>query len=260
MMEKSAEEQFLNGGLNGREDDNDPFKSPDSAMDPLTRKPKTSLECYYERVERDQAGRTNNNFKTDLFGGKKDRATEDRLSLDGSKDERTPGKNQDIYSRANGQMSNNASMDNNFSRTGIKTTGERSFGESASDPFDRATLQRETRMDNFKKLLDGPSRSQPQNNVNSFQKSSPYASPGYSTQRPTSHSPPPSWSSVKPATAPALNTGSSFSKSSGIVGGATRPAGLQDYASSASASLSTPITPVQQTKVKPSTYSPPTRR
>ncbi len=259
MMEKSAEEQFLNGRLNGQEDDNDPFKSPDSSMDPLNRKRKTSLERYYERVERDQTGRTNNNFKTDLFGGKKERTVEERFSLDSSKEENATKKDRDIYSRANRQMSNNASMDNNFSRTGIKPDGERSFGASSGDPFDRARTQQETRMDNFKKLLEGNSRSQPQDNIG-FQKSSPYVSPGYSVQRPANTLTTPSWSSVKPATTLPLNTGSSFSKSAGIVGGAARPVGLQDYATSAGASLSTPLAPVQQSKVKPSTYSPPTRR
>lgn len=259
MMDKNAEEQFLNGNQNGQDDPNDPFKSPDSSIDPLTRKPKNALERYYDRLEREQIGRTNHNSTADLFGRKKERTTEEKSALEGNKAENNLGREQDIYSRANRQMSNNASTDNSFSRTEKKSDGKRSFGVSAAGPFDRANTQRETRMENFKKLLEGPARPQPQNN-NSFQKSSPYGSPGYSVQRPANPLPSPSWSSMKPTTAPPLNPGSSFSKSAGIVGGAARPAGLQDYASSASASLSTPITPIQPAKMKPSAFNPPTRR
>ena len=259
MMDKNAEEQFLNGNQNGQEDLNNPFKSPEASVDPLTRKPKTTLERYYDRLEREQIGRTNHYSTTDLFGRKKEQTIEEKYALEGKKGDNYLGREQDIYSRANRQMSNNASTDNSFSRTGKPPDGERSFGATVNDPFDRASTQRETRMENFKKLLEGPARPQPQNN-NSFQKTSPYGSPGYSAQRPANPPPSPSWSFVKPTTLSPLNPGSSFSKSSGIVGGAARPAGLQDYASSASASLSTPIAPVQPVKMKPSAFNPPTRR
>ena len=259
LMEKNADEDFLNGKQIGQEDPNDPFKSPESTMDPLRHKPKTSLERYYDRLEREQGIRTNSNSTTDLFGRKKERTTEEKNALESGQKENNSGREQDFYSRANGQMSNNAATDNGFSRTGKKPDGERTLRVNTSDPIDRASLQRETRMDNFKKLLDGPVRAQPQDSVG-VQKAYSYGGAENTAQRPNYLTPTPTWSSVKPTTAPLLNPGSSFSKSSGIVGGAARPIGLQDYASSAGASLSTPVAPVQQTKMKTSTFNPPTRR
>jgi hypothetical protein len=259
IMEKSVEEQFLIGNQSGQEDPNDPFKSPESSLDPLRHKPKTALDRYYDRLEREQAGRTNSNSATDLFGRNKERSLEEKNSLEAGQSGYTSGPEHNMYSRANHQTSNNAATDNGFSRTGKKPDSVRSLDGSVSDPFDRAATQRETRMENFKKLLDGPTYNHPQNN-NSFQKFSTYGSTEPSVQRPTQLTPPPTWSSAKPTAAPPQNPGSSFSKSAGIVGGAARPAGLQDYASSAGASLSTPIAPIQQPKMKPSAFNPPTRR
>ncbi len=255
ILEKSAEEQFLNGNQSGQEDLNDPFKSPDSAMDPLRKtKSLTPLDRYYERLEKEQGVRTNKSNTLDLFGNKKERTTEEKHALESNR--HNAGREQDIYSKAYGQSSNNAATDNLFSRTGKMPEGGR-VGSPSGNGVDHAMIQRETRMENFKKLLDGPTYSQPQNN-NYLPKASTYGSTEKSGQRPGYITPAPTFSS-KPATAtPVL--GSSFSKSSGIVGTAGRPVGLQDYASSDAARLSTPVAPVQQPKMKPSTFNPPTRR
>jgi hypothetical protein len=191
-----------------------------------------------------------------LFGNKKERTTEEKNALESNR--QNVGREQDIYSKSFGQTSNNAATDNNFSRTGKKPESGR-FGASSGDAIDRAILQRETRMENFKKLLDGPAYTQPVNQ-NNFRTTPTYSGAEPSGQRSTYLNPTPSWSSSKPASAPLVVPGSSFTKSSGIVGGAGRPTGLQDYATSAGASLSTPVAPIQPTKIKPSTYSPPTRR
>lgn len=256
ILEKSAEEQFLNGNQSGHDDPNDPFKSPDSSMDPLRKKPKNALERYYDRLEKEQGARTNKSGTLDLFGNKKERTTEEKNALESNR--QNTGREQDIYSKSFGQASNNAATDNNFSRTGKKPDGGR-LGASSGDAVDRAFLQRETRMENFKKLLDGPTYSQPQNN-NYLPKASSYGSTEPTSQRPGYLTPAPSWSSSKPISPAPIIPGSSFSKSSGIVGTAGRPVGLQDYASSDAARLSTPVAPVQQPKMKPSTFNPPTRR
>ena len=258
ILEKSAEEQFLNGKPGDQDDPDDPFKSPDSSLDPLRKKPKTALDRYYDRLEKEQGVRTNKTGELDLFGNKKERTTEEKTALEANRKEKNSAKGQDAFSRTSGQSSNNAATDINFSRTGKKPDGGR-FGVSSGDAVDRATLQRETRMDNFKKLLDGPAYTQPVNQ-NNFQTTPSYSGAESLAQRSTYLNPTPSWSSAKPASSPLVIPGSSFTKSSGIVGGAGRPVGLQDYATSAGASLSTPVAPIQQTKVKPSTYSPPTRR
>ena len=260
ILEKSAEEQFLNGYLSGQEDPNDPFKSPESSMDPLRRnKPKTSLDRYYDRLEKEQGARTNKSGTVDLFGNKKERTTEEKNALEANQKDKKSDSDPDAFSRTGGQNSNNAATDNNFSRTGRKPVGGR-FGSSTADAVDRATLQRETRMENFKKLLDGPAYTQPLNQ-NNFQSTPSYGNTESSSQRSSYLNPSPSWSPTKPGSTTPVIPGSSFTKSSGIVGGAGRPIGLQDYATSAGASLSTPVTPVQQQKkAKPSTYSPPTWR
>ena len=121
-------------------------------MDPLNNnKPKTSLERYYDRLEKEQMGRTNNSSSTDFFGRKKDRTSDEKSSLEANQEERLKSDEQDIYSRANRQMSNSASNDNRLSRTGNNPNGNRTFEENPYDPFDRANKQRETRMENFKK-------------------------------------------------------------------------------------------------------------
>lgn len=258
ILEKSAEEQFLHGNANGQDDPDDPFKSSESSMDPLRYKPKTALDRYYDRLEREQTGRTNNSSTTDLFGRNKERTAEEKSALEANQNDQNPKREQDVFSQYNKQSPNKADTDSSLSKAGKKPDGERSFGVNAFEPVDRAILQRETRMENFKKLLDGPAHTQPQNN--NIQKPSAYGSTEPSTPRSAYPTPSPAWSSVKPTTAPSLNPGSSFKKSAGIVGGAARPAGLQDYALSSGASLSTPITPIQEKKMKPSTFSPPTRR
>lgn len=260
ILDKSAEEEFLNGGQPGQEDPYNPFKSPDSSLDPLRRnKPKTALDRYYDRLEREQGARTNKNSTLDFFGNNKERTTEEKNALESNQQNKNAGTSYDAFSRAGNQNSNNAAADNVFSRTGKRPEGGR-FGTTASDPFDRATLQRDSRMENFKKLLDGPAYSQPQNN-NNFQRTSAFGNTEPAAQRSGYITPGPTWSSSKPQTTTPLIPGSSFTKSSGIVGTAGKPAGLQDYASSDAARLSTPIAlPAQQPKMKPSTYSPPTRR
>ena len=260
ILEKSAEEQFLNGGNKGQEDLNDPFKSPDRTMDPLNNnKPKTALDRYYDRLEKEQMGRTNNNSSTDLFGRKKDRTSDEKSALEAKQDERLKGEEQDIYSRVNRQMSNNTPTDNRLSRTGNNPSGNRMIEANPYDPYDRAIKQRETRMENFQKLLGGSGGAQPQNN-NNFQKNSSYGNSTPEPTRPSYLAPAPTWSQSKPAGVSAVVPGSSFTKSSGMVGAAGKPAGLQDYSSSAAASISTPIAPIQQTKKKTSSFNPPTRR
>ena len=135
ILEKSAEEQFLNGGNKGQEDLNDPFKSPDRTMDPLNNnKPKTALDRYYDRLEKEQMGRTNNNSSTDLFGRKKDRTSDEKSALEAKQDERLKGEEQDIYSRANRQMSNNTQTDNRLSRTGNNLEGNRMVEANNAKP------------------------------------------------------------------------------------------------------------------------------
>lgn len=259
ILEKSAEEQFLNGNQSDQEDLNDPFKSPDTTMDPLRKnRSKTPLDRYYDRLEKEQGVRTNKSDTFDLFGNKKERTSDEKHALESNR--HNAGREQDIYSKTSGQASNNAATDNIFSRTG-KMPEEGKFGATGGGAVDRAMIRRETRMENFKKLLDGPaySQSQPQNN-NYHPKAANYGSGESSSQRPGYITPAPTWSSSKPVTTTPINPGSSFTKSSGIVGSAGRPVGLQDYASSDAARLSTPVAPVQQPKMKPSTFNPPTRR
>jgi hypothetical protein len=259
ILDKSVEEEFLNGHQRGQEDPNDPFKSPDASMDPLRRnKPKTALDRYYDRLEKEQGAKTNRSSTLDLFGNNKERTTEEKNALESNQRNKNAGASQDAFSRTGNQISNNAAADNVFSRTGKRPEGGR-FSAPASDPFDRATLHRETRMENFKKLLEGPTYSQPQYNVN-VPRSSSYGSVESSGQRPGYITPSPTTSSSKPYSSATIIPGSSFTKSSGIVGAAGRPAGLQEYSTTAGASLSTPVAPTLQPKMKPSTFSPPTRR
>lgn len=256
ILEKSAEEQFLNGKQGEQEDLNDPFKSPDSTMDPLGKnKSKTALDRYYDRLEKEQGVRTNKSDTLDFFGNKKERTVEEKHALESNR--HNAGREQDIYSKTFGQASTNAATENIFSRTGKIPEGGR-IGSPSRSGVDRAMLRQETRMENFKKLLDGPAYSQPKND-NFIPKASSYGSTEKVAQRLGYITPTPSFSS-KPATTTPLVPGSSFSKSSGIVGTAGRPSGLQEYESSDAAQLSTPVAPVQKPKMKPSTFNPPTRR
>lgn len=257
ILEKSAEEQFLKGENSGQEDQNDPFKSPEKPLGLFNDKPKTSLERYYDRLEKDQIGRTNNSSTTDLFGRRNARTSDEKTGLEASPANQFSGMEQPSYLRPSVK---NPDAGSSFKK---EFTAEKSlFGDRAAEmnptgPFDRATKQSEARMENFKKLLDGSANSKPRNNNNL--KPVPYGNTAPATTRPDNLSATPTWSQSKPA-AGLDDSRRAFTKSAGMVGSAGKPKGIQDYGSSDAASLSTPIAPIQPTKRVRPTYNPPTGR
>lgn len=268
ILEQKAEERFLNGENSATDDPNDPFKSPDSLLDPYNKgKPKTSLDRYYDRIEKDQAARTNANTSTDLFGKKKDDKPDDYLGLNDKKRDDPFNREQDSYTRSNRRMSNNASIDKDNSPLNGFTKATKMFESRPTNPQDREFQQRESRLDNFKKLLDGnPSSAPAQNpylnngNPTASAYSSPYNSSVPTSTRPTYLSPTPPAYQPKPYGNSQPNGISSFSTTAGVVGAPGRPTGIQDFGVSSGASISTPIAPIQQPRRVISTYNPPTRR
>lgn len=260
ILEKKAEEQFLNGENSSADDPNDPFKSPDSTLDPYgNRKPKTALDRYYDRLEKDHSARTNSNSSTDLFGRKKDEKSDDYLNPDSKEKSDSLNREQDSYTRMNRRMSNNASTDKENSSLSGFTKATKLFDAKPSSAADREFLQRESRLENFKKLLDGDNGAPSQNNYLNPSVSA-YGNPSSSATRPNYLTPTTPSYQPKPYGNSQPNYGSSFNTTAGVIGAPGRPAGVQDFGVSAGASLSTPIAPPQQPRRVISTYNPPTRR
>ena len=260
ILEQKAEEQFLNGEKSLADDPNDPFKSSDSTLDSYgNRKPKTALDRYYDRIEKDRFARTNANSSTDMFGRKKEEKSDDYLNPGAKEKDDLLNREQDSSARTNRRMSNNVSTDKENSSLSGFTKATKLFDGKPSNPAERELLQRESRLDNFKKLLDGNTGAQPQNNylntgVSTYGNTSPNQSrPNYLTPTTPSYQPKP-YGNSQP------NYGSSFNTSAGVIGAPGRPVGVQDFGISAGASISTPNAPIQPQRRVTSTYNPPTRR
>ncbi len=207
---------------------------------------------YNDQADQSRATRTNQSAPSDPFGEKKDQ--EDRPL--GFSSDRNPGsglENRGIASRNLRPLSDGiAPRDSLFSDRPNSQALIDPWGNSADDSFERAKLKRETRLDEFKRLLDGPGAAPREKGIYG---SAYHLNPQQPASRPTATSP--SWSEPKPVvkTAPAPT----FAETAGLVGTPGTPSGLPDF--DRASSLSTPPSPVPQAKpLVPSTFKIPKRR
>jgi hypothetical protein len=225
LLDKRAEELYLSPDA---APDDDLLKDSSTA-DPFSRTPKTAVERYYDRLDR--AGTLTNQARSgDLFGEKPVR---DSSAL--SPDRPFNPLDEEKFSAVrNLRFQSNAFSDRGglYSQELKPRTFGDVFGVGPSDTSERFTRSKESRLDNFKRLLDGssaPSR----NDFNT----PPPTTPSVTYKPGPAYAPAaaPVWSST-----PTPVQGSSFSSSAGVVGAPARPQGLPDFAVSASSLATTP--------------------
>jgi len=242
LLEKRAEAMYL------LPDDKDStfrrdalLPADEGALDPTGRLPKSELDRYYDRIDRQKLGTTNQSTRNlDLFGRKTD--PEDKDDVKTKPSGGLFGGEPAISARAFGQLTNSNSGGGFLSS---EPSGPRSFGEifglgpaETSRPKDRA---RDTRLEEFKRMLDGP---------------------GFGSRNEFNVAPPPSASTPsqvsKPvlgvpgssfSVAPQLGAGSALGDSSGFAGAIGTPVGVPDYAKG-TPSL-TPTPPLQKATPRP---------
>lgn len=245
LMDKRAEDLYL-GSESAATDD---FTKSDDELDPFKKKIKSPLESYYDRMDR-QAAATNQTARTDdlLAGGKEDPDSADNLGLGRL---RNPLESPAL---ANSQNPRPVLGGGRPSSSYSENLKPRSFGDifglSPSEPADRFSRSKETRLDNFKRLLDGPSAA-PRTDF-----TAPAAVTGAAPKPGTggSTAPPPAWTTPQPA--PATDT---FDKRAGLVGSPAKPQGLTEFAVSFP-SLSTPPAVPPAKPPPPPTFKVPKRQ
>lgn len=245
LMDKRAEDLYLSSDptttddLTKSEDETDPFK----------KKIKSPLESYYDRMDRQAAAATNQTPHSDdlLSGVKDERDSADNLGLGRL---RNPLESPNL---PNAQNLRSLTGSDRTSSSYSDSLKPRAFGDifglSSTDSSDRFTKSKETRLDNFKRLLDGPTAA-PRTDFNAplpVAGAAPKLSPGGYTP------PTPAWATPQPT-----SRTDTFDKRAGLVGTLSKPQGLPEFAAS-SPSLSTPP-PLQPAKpLPPPTFKVPKR-
>lgn len=252
-LHERAEQMFLSL----EPEDDDPFKASEESFDPYNKKPKTSLDRYYDRLDRNRVAVTNRTSVNDLFGDKKDKEKE-RRDESGFDKKKPIGFSDDERS----VTSRNVRLMSNSSPTGDSLFSEKNKARGSGEMFDsgkqisfyeRNKTKSETRLEEYKRLLDGPgyghdTREKVKPVVSAYETAAPQAIYGAAA---------PTWSSTKPAAkTPPANT---FATSAGLVGTPAAPQGLKDFDSAASLSTPPPKPPPAK-PAKPSTFNIPKRR
>jgi len=245
-MNQRAEQMFLNPELFEGEDD--PYQLSDSGRDPFQTKPRTDLDRYYDRLDRNRVALTNRAPSNDLFEQKKPDVFGDRPSGNGLDADLSAARTLTL-------MSNSSAGSAGFFNDRIKVAPHSSapFGISSDDPaFARNLSPQETRRDNFQRLLEGSSY-QPRVNP-----AAPVASYGTAPATPKT-TPSYSWSSSAEKPASTATPATTFATSAGLVGNPSQPQGIPEW--SPTTSLSTPPPAAAAVKpLPPPKFNPPQRR
>ncbi|MEK7779989.1 MAG: hypothetical protein AAB370_00640 [Verrucomicrobiota bacterium] len=252
VLNERAEEIFLEPKLHQGETDDDLYKFDDGALDPYGRKSKSSIDRYYDRMDRaltnrpassaldstgldskDPLNRNNlNPFATPAAPDITRRSTDNRLRPFGS---------------PNNAMT---APENIFGDRSLLDQNDRNSANRPNSSFSNAREPKETRLENFKRLLESPSPSR----AGSPMQSGNYGiTPARSSAAPAAART--SYNGYKPASSAAPVN--SFSKSAGLVGAPANPQGLPDYAAP-SLNSGTPLPTAKPTP--PSTFQIPKRR
>jgi hypothetical protein len=228
LMEKRAEELYL-GSESSTPDET--AKAEDD-LDPFGKKIKTPLDSYYDRLDRQTAAMTNQSPRSDdsLFKLKADAEEPDNLGLGRF---RNPLETPSLPTSKNLRPLTGTDHNPYADSLKPKAFGD-IFGLGPVESSERFTKSKETRLDNFKRLLDGPVAT-PRTDFNA---PPPVAGAAAKASSGGYKPPAPSWSSSpRPA-----NPADTFDKRAGLVGTPSKPQALPDFAASAS-SLSTPPQP-----------------
>jgi hypothetical protein len=235
----------------------DPFKpSEEDGMEAASRKLKTPLDRYYDRLDRERSAMTNQVRNADALGDKKDSTSKDWFG--GAFPDKPFGGDLKTSVNSLGRPATNAAASSGFFSDQLKP---KTFEELLDGPpknlAERDSSAKETRLDEFINLLDRTSYAPNGNNY----------SPGLpvtgTTQRPTPASPWSTWSSpsspssaLSPSSVPSPHD--SFAVRAGLVGALPQLQSLPSIATTPN--LNPPPPPVLQPKPPVSTFSIPKRQ
>ena len=244
LIDKRAE-MMLRGSDGGDPDlaGDDLFKKSDGDG----RKPKTPLDRYYNWLDRERAAMTNQVPGRDLFGKTKERGDKEQIGRPATESQFDSDLKGSL--RSLGRMSNNVVERGGFFPDNLKPkTLDDLLEVHPNEPSERSSSVKESRLDEFKRLLDRPAYTAGTN----------FYSPGLPVAgiavRPVPASPWPTWSAPS---APA-NPRDSFTSRAGLVG---TPPELQSLPSLVATTPSlNPAPPVLQPKLPPSSFSIPKRQ
>lgn len=226
-----------------------PRKSAEDSLDPADKKRQTPLDRFFDMLDRERGAVTNQAPKKDLFGNIQDPDNQDPVNrlfrehpFDG---DRTAA------ARSVARMSNNAADRGGFfsESSKPKTFDDLLEARQPSEPSERHSVTKETRLDEFKRLLSGPAYTPRTNNY----------SPGLplvgAALQPALTSPWPTWSSASPPNDPR----DSFTSRAGLVGAPPELQSLPTFAPPAS-SLNPIPPPAPRPKQPPSAFNIPKRQ
>lgn len=249
LLEK-REESLMFGPDSGDSDraEDDPFKSVEDSLKAAGSKLKTPLDRYYDRLDRERSAITNQVRKPDPLSEKPDPGGKDWLGR--SVPENPFGDELKASVNSLGRLATNASARGGFISDQIKPkTFEDLIDRQPGDLTERSSSVKETRLDEFRNLLDRPA----------YAPASNYYSPGLpaagAAMRPATASPWSTWS----ATSPPPKSRESFTTRAGLVGA---PAQLQSLPSIAATtpSLNPAPPPMVPPKLPASSFSIPKRQ
>lgn len=242
----------------GNEEDKAKADDPYS-IDPEKRKSKSPLERYYERLDRERGGVTNQLKGREMFGDKKQKDDEqDVLSAFFGNDR--AGDDPQIAARTGRRMSNNPAAGSLFSTETVKPrTVEDLLGGSMTPLVTEQDKARESHLDAFKKLMGVESFTPPNPQTSSsllpITKSAPPPAPGSQARPATTYSVSPPASYLQGITSPST-------PSPGLSGNSTKSYGSWQDAQAYGNTPSLMPTPFQQPKPKapPPSFSLPQRK
>ncbi|HEX5222653.1 MAG TPA: hypothetical protein VFZ59_24065 [Verrucomicrobiae bacterium] len=243
VLDRRAEESYLlaedDEPETSRETSREGTRPDRESLDPVTGRRKTSLDRYYDRIDRMRAGVTNQTSRSNgLFGDQ-----DDPDEKDDSKSRRSGSfldRELSVNARALGRMSNSASASEGgwFSSDRLKPRNSGDLYElgRVEQPAPRTTVRaKDTRLEEFKRLLDGPGYGS-----RNMDATAPPSSTGYQPPKSSLSAPAPSLNSgLQPA-------GPSYANTPGF--SASTPA-LPGYAGSAPSVTARP--PAPETTQKP---------
>jgi hypothetical protein len=271
-MNQRAEEMFLNPELYDAErEDEALFQLDRISLDPSRAKSKNSLERFDERQRSERAAPTNPTGLNNPFGtqdlGRPDELKSDSKPIKPSK----TGQNSDAKLDESLSAFPHSASDSGAMSTerSLMTRHRSGFDRPIEAPTDRQQEAAEIRMDNFKRLLEGPRYTPPANTRGALATApanySRTISGNLTTTPATRNTATPSsssgWSAFKSTTRD--ETKPDFAKSAGLVGSPDKLEALPEFPT-ATAALE-PVKPIETTvepvkKTPPATFKLPQRR
>jgi len=251
LIDKRAE-MMLSGPDAGDPDllDDDPFKKAGDKLDAAGRKLKTPLDRYYDRLDRERAALTNQVRNPDRFG---DKTEADGKKLFGQPTESSFDSYLKAPLRSPDGLSEPATVRSGlFSDNTKPKTFEDLMGSRPSDPAPSSSVIKETRLEQFKRLLDRPAYTP---SASGYSPSLPVVG---SVQQPLTASLVPTWSSssLSASAAKPVNPTDSFTTRAGLVGAPPSLPGLHGFSDTPSSLNTPPPSPIRP----PPTFAIPKRQ